>query len=188
MYDEGINCRDGHITVDSFVKYRHLIEPQYPLANELHLLHLPILPQPLVQWQLIKTLVHETLTSMHKDVNYHRLHIEQVQYILHNAGMHYSRIEIYRLMLHRAYFDQLMKHLLLKSLKGNYSTAAAQEHTQLLERGVLVHVGIDGITVDDLTTVAVKSFYGWCCALSRVPPSTTNVPHITLATACQTIY
>jgi hypothetical protein len=178
MSEMGIDCSHGFISKTDFIKYRQLVEMKCPLKRELDALHMSYLPSHLRFWALLKVLYEEVLVSRKKlstvSVSEAVLHIDEVAFILHNTDVHFTKKEFYFAMLYRARFDKLMKHLGLKSLKGNYAVSSTHDHIDMLARAVVVP-NMEGISFDDLTYVARASFLGWAMSLSRRPSSDSHV-------------
>ena len=93
----GVHCKEGYVDRDAFIAYRKSSELEYPLTPELDRLNLGYLPQPLRLWAYLKVLCAEVLRARRKVASAgtdERLHVDDVAFVLHNAGIQFTREEV----------------------------------------------------------------------------------------------
>ena len=69
MLDAGIKTNDTFLTLEEFVKYRQLIEPQVPLSSDLIQANLGYLPYLQKRWIRVKQRIQECIEV--RSVDYH---------------------------------------------------------------------------------------------------------------------
>ena len=98
LLDEGgVLCKEGYVDREAFIAYRRSHELEYPLTPELERLNLGYLPQPLRLWARLKDLSGEALRARRKvasAMTEERLHVDDVAFVLHNAGIQFTREEV----------------------------------------------------------------------------------------------
>ena len=151
MDDAGIKTdKCGRLGVYEFVRYRELIEMRQPLARELSLAGIGYLPALLKQWALLKVLIAEVLAvrSEARSRDERGLGYDEIQFVLCNAGIVFTRPEFFNQMLDRAAKEKTMEALLLRHLKRRYA-GSPTKYAQILAQGVIpskaLHVEIDDI-------------------------------------------
>lgn len=123
MFDNfvDIDQTDGTVSVDEFVKYRTLVEPQVPLAPDLLKASLGYLPHLQQRWTTVKQRIKEVFDRRDEEEELefdpNKLSLEEFSYVAATSGLSYSRYEIQLAMCRIARFENTMSHLLAKSLK-----------------------------------------------------------------------
>lgn len=151
MADCGMRTDDlGHIGPQEFVKYRSFIETRgKPLLPELYKIpELGILPSVQAQWSLVKVLIKEAIehrTQNHgmlpalgkagsHDHTDECLNIDEIMFVLHNAGISFAKSEFFKKMLEKARFDAVMVELIARSLKKNFGASPERFSNLILEQ------------------------------------------------------
>jgi len=167
MSDAGIQTDAlGRLEINSFIKYRELIEPRQPLARELELLKLGFLPKKMKLWSLTKSLIKEVLSfrSAARAEDDRGLNYEEVQYVLRNVGIAYKRPEFFRVMWERSMMEKLMESLHRRYLKRRYGNRElSTRFTKMLARGV-IPTGALQVEMDDLKYVQASQLLAWLFA------------------------
>lgn len=165
----------GRLDVEAFVQYRALIEPQQPLARELRMAGLGFLPALLQQWSTLKVLIAEVLAarSEARAQDERGLGYDEVQFVLCNAGIVYTRPDFFSCMLDRALREKTMEALLLRHIKRGYA-GSPTKYTSHLASGVIPSKALR-IEIEDLKYIKPSELLAWFFAARPEPKLRTGV-------------
>ena len=171
MADCGIPTNiHGQIFSDDLLRHRIDIELDDPLMTDLEAACLGYLQAPLLMWAKIKSLLEETTNFRSADVEYHgRLNMEESSYVLCNAGFCYSKAELFKLMIRRVKFENLMNNLSSKALKGNLFLSP-ERLGRLFEGGKLA-IPESHLDLEEIATISPTHLVGWIFSDKLAPVS-----------------
>jgi len=163
--DAGIQTdKYGRMDLDNFIKLRELMEMRQPLARELTMVGMSCLPELLRRWASIKTLIGEVLAvrSEARAQDDRGLGYDEIQFVLCNAGIVFTRPEFFFHMLDRALKEKTMESLLLKNLKKRYAVSPSK-YTQTLAQGVIPQRKLI-VEIDDIKYTKPSQLIAWLFA------------------------
>ncbi len=181
MKDLGVQCdRLGRVNLKEFTKYRAIVEPKQPLARELDIVRLGYLPQKLALWRDINLIMKEVLEDLpersRREAEEGRgLAFEDVQYILCNLGITYTRPEFLALMEGRAQLENLHESLTQRFLKQRYQQSPAR-FASMLESGNISQRAIL-LTVDHMKYTKLHKLSSWIFSDRPAPKCTEGLYH-----------
>ena len=162
--DMGLVIDDlGRVDFQNFIKYREQVELQKPLARELQVLNIPLLPADLLLWGHIKEVLVEVVEELSParrgDIDTKGLMFDEIQYLLCNIGITYTRPEFFQNMAYRAMQENLMESLRRKYLKSQYP-GTTSKYEDPLAAGVISQRAIV-LSIEHIKYTKIPQLMAW---------------------------